>query len=474
MNRNQLALLTPKQMAKADQIAIASGISEQSLIEEAGRAVTNAILRRFAARPTLVLAGPGNNGADARVVFAKLKQARWPVRLIEAAEIKPDSLQNARLIVDGLFGAGLSRPITGPMADLIQQVNEKHLPVIAIDIPSGFDGETGQCLSVGFQAALTVTFFRFKPGHFLHPARAACGELELCDISIPENVLSEIPVTTYRNAPGLWSLPQKSISAHKFDHGHALIISGPAGKTGAARLAARAALGAGAGLVTIAGPENVQAELSAHLTAIMQQRADHARDISHLLSDRRFTACLIGPGAELNAETRAKAAAALESGAKIVLDAGVLRAFKGLFVQFRNLVQMRERPVILTPHEGEFSSLFNGLINKSESKTERALEAAKLSGAIIVLKGADTIIASPDGRIAVNDNAPPFLATAGSGDVLAGIILALLAQGMEGFVAACAGVYIHGKAAQDLGPGLNAELLSQARFRTGNAENPLL
>ena len=462
MNKADLALLTPAEMAKADQLTIAGGMPEAVLVERAGQAVTDAILRRFAARPTLVLAGPGNNGADARIVYRRLKEAGWPVRLAEGEGLKPDAIGDARLIVDGVFGAGLSRDISGPIAELIDAVTARGLPVVAIDVPSGLDGATGQIRGTAFRARLTVTFFRRKPGHWLLPGRELCGETELAQIGIEREVLAAIAPQCHQNGPALWHLPEAGMAAHKYTRGHALIVSGGPNNTGAARLAATAALKAGAGLVTVAAPSAALAIHAAHLTAVMLRQVETAADLAATLTDPRFKSLLIGPAAGVNAATRAKVEAAFSGPAALVLDADALTVFAGDSKALLNLVQNFNKPVILTPHEGEFARLFSNLRLRSESKLERARKAAAASGAIVLLKGADTVIAHPDGRTLINTNAPPWLATAGSGDVLAGIITGLLARGLDGFEAAAAGAWVHGRTGQLLGEGLSADDLPGA------------
>lgn len=478
MKTDNLALLTPAEMARADQLTIAGGVSVESLMERAGQAVADAILRRFAARPTLVLAGPGNNGGDARIVFRRLAAAGWPVRLAEGEGLNPSAIGDARLIVDGIFGAGLSRDISGPIAELIGSVTERFIPVVAIDVPSGLDGATGQIRGAAFRASLTVTFFRRKPGHFLLPGRDMCGETELAQIGIKPDVLSAIAPRCHQNGPALWPLPVSGTGAHKYAHGHALVVSGGPANTGAARLAASAALKAGAGLVTVASPAEALPAHAAHLTAIMLRKADSAADLAAILTDPRIRSLLIGPAAGVNFTTRAKVEAAFSGPAALVLDADALTVFAGDSGALFKLIQNFNKPVVLTPHEGEFSRLFSNLKWKHESKLQRAREIAAASGAVVLLKGADTVIAHPDGRAILNTNAPPWLATAGSGDVLAGIITGLLARGLDGFDAAAAGAFLHGQAGRIAGPGLNAEdliqVLTLATFRSGNGVNPLL
>jgi NAD(P)H-hydrate epimerase len=447
-------------MAQADALATKS-ISIEQLMENAGRAVAQEIVRRFGARPTLVLCGPGNNGGDGFVAARYLKQWGWPVRLalhgdrtklpgaaatmadrwLDPVErLTLDTLAGAELIVDGIFGAGLSRSLANELAEIAHAVTA---PAVAIDVPSGLDGATGQPLDAAFRADLTVTFFRKKPGHLLLPGRMLCGETVLADIGIPDTVLNDIQPATFENGRSLWSLPRRDAVSHKYQCGHAVIASGGATNTGAARLAAMAALRIGAGLVTVASPAAALPAHAAHLTAVMIAETDTPRDFARLLEDRRKNAMCIGPAAGVSEFTRARVLIALESGAAVVLDADALSAFTDdsatLFAATTGKV------CVMTPHEGEFARLFPDI---SGAKHERARAAAKRAGCVVLIKGADTVIASPDGRAAINANAPPSLATAGSGDVLAGIITGLLAQGMPPFEAACAGVWLHGEAAR--------------------------
>lgn len=423
-------------MYQADALAITSGITEAQLIENAGRAVAEEITRRYGARKTVVLCGPGNNGADGKVAARYLKQWGWPVTIA-------DDIAGAELIIDALYGAGLNRDFPTALAN---QINNAGVPIVAIDVPSGVDGLTGYPRGACVKADLTVTFFRKKPAHLLLPGRLLCGETVVADIGIPEAVLPGLKIQLWENPKP--ALPGFDSSAHKYKRGHAVIVSGRKFNTGASRLAAQAALKIGAGLVTIAGHEDELLVHAAHTTALMLAQTNNALALGMLLNDRRRNAICIGPAAGIGSETCAKVRAVLASGAATVLDADALTSFvQNPAELFTAIAERPDRPVILTPHEGEFARLFSDLANVPEAKHERALKAAKRSGAIIILKGADTVIASPDGRAAINSNAPPSLATAGSGDVLAGLASGLLAQGMPGFEAACAAVWLHGDAA---------------------------
>ncbi len=476
-------LLTPQQMYKADAAAIAAGTPGIELMENAGRAIFREIVLRWSKRPALVLCGPGNNGGDGFVIARLLAEEGWPVRLALLGEtgrlkgdaalaaeawtgpvepLQPDGLGDARLIVDAVFGAGLARDVDGVVGETLQAVNETNLPVVAVDVPSGIDGETGRVRGVAVEANLTVTFARRKPGHLLMPGRVWCGETVCSDIGISvADVPGDVP-HIFANVPALWrgflgSLPQDS---HKYNKGHAVVVSGGPANTGAARLAAMSALKTGAGLVTVASPRSGLIANAAHLTTIMLHPADDAGELANLLADSRKNAVAIGPAAGVGGTTRAKVRAALASGAATVLDADALTSFaEAPHELFEAIAEDPGRPVVMTPHEGEFFRLFSNVTGKTDSKWQRALGAAEASGAIVVLKGADTVIASPSGCMLINHNAPPQLGTAGSGDVLTGIVAGLLARGVPAFEAAAAGVWLHGQAGRLAGPGLIAEEL---------------
>lgn len=467
-------LLTPAEMYRADALAVKAGVSSLTLMENAGRAVACEIVRRYGAQPTLIACGPGNNGGDGFVVARHLKAWGWNVRVGllgdrtklsgDAADMAakwdgpiqnlPSALQQKDfgLIVDALFGVGLSRDFPAAMA---KAINGAGVPVIAVDVPSGLDGATGFPRGVSVKADLTITFFRKKPGHVLMPGRILCGETVVADIGIPAGVLDEIAPTLVENSRP--ALPAPSAAGHKYERGHAVMVSGGPLNTGASRLAATSALNVGAGLVTITGTMEALMVHAAHVTAIMLSDLE----LTALLADRRRNAVCIGPAAGVGPETCAKVKIILASGAATVLDADALTSFADDPPPlFKAIANKADRAVVMTPHEGEFSRLFKDLTIETLPKHERARAAAKRSGAVVVLKGADTVIAGPDGRAAINTNAPPSLATAGSGDVLAGLVTGLLAQGMGGYEAACAAVWLHGEAANRHGPNaLTAESL---------------
>jgi hydroxyethylthiazole kinase-like uncharacterized protein yjeF len=510
-------LLTAAEMRAIERAAIESGrASGLDLMERAGRGVVDAV---FAEWPHLaqvpgravVLCGPGNNGGDGYVIARLLRAWGWEVAVFAIGapdQMPPDAARNrarweemgvvspldaaefegADLIVDAIFGTGLSRGFAPPDAvgaafhAIFANGDRGHgqamaPKVVAVDIPSGLDADSGRVLGTngdwvgGIGAHLTVTFHAPKLGHMLAGGPEMCGKLAIVDIGLRTEgqgvPLARLPDPLHA-AP---SLSKRGAGAHKYTHGHALVLSGPFARTGAARLAARAALRIGAGLVTLAAPGSAMMECAAQVTAIMLRRCDDAGALAGLLQDRRFNALCLGPGLGVDEGTRDLVGAALSTRRACVLDADALTAFadapEALFAQIHD-------DVVLTPHAGEFARLFPDLAARLDahadagpawSKLDATREAARRAGCTILFKGADTVISAPGGRAVVNaaayKRAAPWLATAGAGDVLAGMIAGLQARGFSGLEAARTAAWLHVEAARAFGPGLIAEDLPE-------------
>lgn len=468
-------ILTVAECYQADRYAALHGTPTLKLMENAGRAVADEICKRWTSRALAVLCGPGNNGGDGFVVARLLKERGWDVwveTLSPVSALQGDAAEMAKrwsgktlhvaagnpepqLFVDAMFGAGLSRPLEGEARRLAVASQKFPQRVIAIDVPSGIQGDTGKALDdVAVHAGLTVTFFRKKPAHLLLPGREHCGEVVVADIGIANEAAAQAML--FENTPDLWRarFPFPQTRGHKYSRGHAVVVSGPMHATGAARLAARGALRAGAGLVSVASPPDAVPVNAAHLTAIMIKPFSGAAGLSDLLKDKRLNAVVVGPGNGVGRATQEMTAAALASEAAVVLDADSLTCFAS---EPQALFRLLRENCVLTPHEGEFERLFPGLLKRSVSRLEATRAAAAAAQCTVLLKGPDTVIARKDGHAAICANAPPWLATAGSGDVLAGIIAGLLAQGMDAFDAACAGAWMHAEAANCFGIGLIAE-----------------
>ena len=453
-----LELLTPAEMGRADRASVALGRPVAWLMENAGRAVARAVRQRFAPCRVLVLCGPGNNGGDGYVAARWLEGWGWPVAVAALAPPVGDAIQaaagwrgtrvpfsvaevrRADLVIDAVFGAGLVRDVSADVAEVLRAAAR----VVAVDVPSGLDGGTGQVHGFAPQALLTVTFFRAKPGHLLLPGRTLCGETVLADIGIPAAALDRIGPRTWRNGPRLWPLAFPAPGTHKYARGNVTVLGGA--MPGAARLAALAARRAGAGIVTIAAADPLGVYRAGEPGTIVDERP-----LAALLADPRRGTWVCGPGLAPEA-ARAALPGLIAAGRRVVADAGVFSAFAGDPDGLRGAT-------VLTPHEGEFARMFGPA---GADRLAAARAAAARCGAVVLLKGADTVIAAPDGRAAINDSAPPWLATAGSGDTLAGVTAALLAQGMQGWEAACAGAWLHGRAGVHAGAHLIAEDLAQA------------
>lgn len=477
-------LLTNDEMRRADRLTIEAGTPGIELMRRAGEAVGRAALSMGAGRgPVAIICGPGNNGGDGFVAARFLQEQGLAVRVAllgdrsalggdaalaaaawggEVASFAPDLLQGASLVVDALFGSGLARDIDGAARRIVDAINASGLPVLAVDVPSGVDGDSGRVRGCAIRASRTVTFLRRKPGHLLLPGRALCGEIACVDIGIAAAVLAPIAPRFAANGEELWhgDYPVPAVDTHKYRRGHAAVVSGGPFATGAARLAARGALRIGAGLVSLVSPAEAASINAAHLTAIMLRVFADDAELAERLADRRINAVLIGPGAGVGEATRRQVATVLAAERAVVLDADALTSFAdtpdGLFAAIAG----RARPVVVTPHDGEFARLFADYAGRGD-RLDKALFAARRSGAVVVLKGPDTVVAAPSGQAAINVSGSPWLATAGSGDVLAGMITGLLAQGMPAFGAAAAAAHLHGLAARRFGAGLIAEDIAE-------------
>ena len=485
-----IELLTNTEMGEADRLAIAGGVAGIDLMERAGRAVAEAVCARASTVSRIaVVAGPGNNGGDGFVAARALAEAGYRVEVLFVGDLDRltgDAAQAARrwtgtvrpahpdglhhdVVIDALFGAGLDRPVEGLPRAMIEGINAQAARagwVVAVDLPSGINGTSGAVMGAAVNAAQTVTFFRKKPGHLLLPGRLHCGATSVADIGIPGSVLSAVAPQAFENVPALWraSFPEPLAGGHKYDRGHAVVVSGPSWSTGAARLGARGALRAGAGLVTVASPREALTVNAATNLAIMVRPVDGAEELRTFLADRRLNAVAIGPGVGVSEATRQLVLTALSGERGVVLDADAITSFSEQPTRLAEALSGRRgRATIMTPHEGEFSRYFGALDGRTRagSKLERARLAAHLVGASVVLKGADTVVAAADGRAAIAANAPPYLATAGAGDVLTGMAAGLLAQGMPDFEAAAAAVWLHGESAAAVGAGLISEDLPE-------------
>ncbi|MBB4040987.1 NAD(P)H-hydrate epimerase [Microvirga flocculans] len=478
-------ILTASEMRRADAATIAAGTPGIDLMRRAGRAVAEAVQAMSPKGSRIaVVSGPGQNGGDGFVAATLLAEQGYRVSLfllgsrkrltgdaIEAAKgwagkigsVDDAALDEADLIVDALFGTGLTRDLEGMARLAVDRMNGTGKPILAVDLPSGIDSDTGEVRGVAVKAVRTVTFAARKPCHLLLPGRAYSGAVEVADIGILRETLEAESGGLFANGPALWrhALPKPGLSSHKYERGHTLVASGGATRTGAARLAARAALRIGSGLVTVASPPEALGVNAAQLTAVMLRGCDGPEGLHAILQDPRFNALVLGPALGVHAATRAMVSVAVHARRSLVLDADALTSFEGLASELHGA--FRHAPTVLTPHGGEFNRLFKGHpdILDPESKIERTRRAAAYTGAVVLLKGADTVIAAPDGRAAINENGTPYLATAGSGDTLCGLIAGLMAQGLPAFEAACAGAWIHAEAGAQFGPGLISEDLAE-------------
>jgi hydroxyethylthiazole kinase-like uncharacterized protein yjeF len=463
-------ILSVGEMDAADRAAIAAGTPGLTLMELAGEAVVSAVVAHFSPRPVVVLCGPGNNGGDGYVVARRLKVLGWPVSVAgvsreqlhgdaaAAADQWPEGvdslaegvLEGAELVVDALFGAGLAKPLEPNLHALLKAARAREIPIVAVDLPSGLRGDTGKPLGDVARATLTVTFHRKKPAHVLEPGRSLCGEIVVADIGLG----APSAPTLFENTPALWAarFPWPDTDAHKSGRGHLMVVSGKAGQTGAARLSTRGGLRVGAGLVTLLSPPDAMLINAAHLEAVMLTPFADSGELANVAA--KASAVVIGPAAGVGEATRENLLALSKTDATLVVDADALTSFKDDPETLFAALTVRD---VITPHPGEFERVFPGLLAARSERITAAREAARRAGVVVLLKGPDTVIAAPDGRAAVNTNGAPWLATAGSGDVLAGLIGGLIAQGMTSFEAACAGAWLHGAAGTAFGPGLISE-----------------
>lgn len=484
-------VLEPAEMGEADWRTIAGGVSGIELMRRAGAAIAVAVERHlFSGRFIHVLCGPGNNGGDGYVVAQLLAKAGHDVTVWASAPPRPGSdaalaardyegpvrrladldLEQGALAIDALFGAGLDRPLGDAERTAFAKVRGAQALVVAVDLPSGVSGRSGAVLGDALRADLTVTFARRKPGHLLLPGKALCGDVVVADIGIPDAVIAGLGVRCFENEPGLWQAhwPRLEPDTHKYRRGHVGVFSAGLSATGAARLSALAAARAGAGAVTLLSPSEALAANAAHLTSIILRQSDTLADARAFLDARKPDALVYGPGQGPDATTGRFARELLTAAAglvrHVVLDADALTASAGDPEALFAARKTADAPgLVLTPHEGEFGRLFPDIAGRAVlSKLDKARAAAARADAVIVYKGSDTVVATPDGRASIATNATPLLATAGSGDVLSGIVASLLAQKMPAFEAASAAVWLHAEAAREFGPGLIAEDLPGA------------
>lgn len=473
------ALLSCEQMGLCDRFTIENGTSGFTLMLRAGQGASRLIRRAFRPGRVLVACGPGNNGGDGFVIARDLRAHGWDVTVAllgeiagltgdaaeaaaawdgPVADLSADQVESADLLVDALFGAGLTRAIEGEAAAFLARAAGRaasgRLTVVAIDVPSGVHGDTGQVLGMACPADMTVTFHCRKPGHLLYPGGGLCGAVRVVDIGLDPAASPMASPAARVIAPSLWDdrLLPPGPADHKYTRGHVLILGGA--MPGAARLAARSARRMGAGLVTVCAPEEAVPLVAGDAPGLIVQ--DIPYDLDAFVSARKVASIVVGPGLGTGADAKRLVEAATACAVPIVLDADVFSLFAG-----KRLPE--GGPAVLTPHGGEFSRLFPKLDPRDIGRIAAVSRAAEQCGHTVLLKGPDSTVAAPDGRCSILDGAPATLATGGTGDVLAGAIAALLGRGLPGFEAACAGAWFHREAARRLrGTALLAEDLADA------------
>ena len=480
LERNQV--LNNEQMYQADMLAEQKNIHSLFLMESAGNSISIEIRKRWTKSRILIICGPGNNGGDGFVVARLMRKLGWPVKVIlygEEKKLTGDIAVNANrwkesggnidtldtdliiwsdIIVDALFGTGLSRRLDNRINYFFSEININNKICVAVDIPSGISGNTGNALDNSnypfndniLKCDLTVTFFRPKIGHLLLPAKDYCGELVVTDIGIPEDIIGNIDTKILINHPSEIDKIFPSIMDHKYNRGYLAVFGG--NMPGAAKLASISALRIGSGLVSIfAENEMRDFYISEYPELIFNDLSLWEKQID----DSKINALVLGPGYEKAPETVDLVLNALKKELPIVLDAGAITSFSGKADLLISSISESDSDVVLTPHMGEFSNVFGINLNYN-SKIDIALDLAKKTNSTLVLKGNDTIIVNYKEDVFISNNAPPWLATAGSGDVLAGMIGGLLAQGMDGLSAARNAVWIHGEVAKLAGKGMIA------------------
>lgn len=444
-------LLTADEMIHADAATIAAGTPGEVLMERAAAGVVKVIEAYYSPRKVLAICGSGNNGRDAKIAAEILRAKNWEAGIVNAAscEVIPADVQ---IIIDGVFGTGLDREISGQYANLIKRMNEHTAVKVAVDIPSGVNASTGEIMGVALKAEHTITFAAAKCGHYLLPGKMCVGQLHLTDIGVTQETLKAIKPMHLLNNPALWRMPELTLDMHKYDRGYALVMGGDIASAGAAKLSANAALKMGAGMVGVICDESTLPIYAESLMAVMTKLAKDEAAFDELIQDERCDALLIGPGAGRNHKTLERSKKMLANGKSVVLDADAL---------CEEILPYCHEKTVITPHGGEFCRMFQKAASYGD-KLSQTKNALKNFPGVLVYKGNDTVISQRSKPIAINGNAPPSLATAGAGDVLAGMIVSLMAQGMEPFEAACAAVWLHGETASQIYGHYTAENLISA------------
>jgi NAD(P)H-hydrate epimerase len=474
-----MKIVTAQEMQQIDRTTIEGyGLSGFILMERAGLSVAKRIKERFDKCPVVVLAGGGNNGGDGFVIARDLNNDGWHVKVFlcakrdqlkgdalfhcnvaerfgvtveEKTKIKVDELTDS-LVVDAIVGTGLKKDVKAPLNKVIDTVNESGSPVVAVDIPSGISSDTGQIMGTAIKACITVTFGLPKRGHYLYPGCGFAGELFIEDIGFPKTLLESDQLRVELIEPGRLRalLPKRKRNAHKGNFGHVFLVAGSRGKTGAALMAAKAALRAGAGLVTIGIPESIDQTFACRVVEEMTLPLPCNNGFFTLDSlgpalkflQEKASVLAIGPGLSSEPETASFVRAlSVKSTVPVVIDADGINAFQK---ESQALSQI-EVPCVITPHPGEMGRLTGMSARQTdENRMQVAVEFAKVFNVYVLLKGAPSVLACPDDKVFINPTGNPGMASAGTGDVLTGIIAGLIAQGIPAVQGAKLGVYLHG------------------------------